>query len=218
MRQLVGGDDQVGLEALLLDQVLPAHSIAVLLHDGEGEVDSVLAAVAELLEDASGRDHAGSSALLVAGSASPDLAVPYVAAEGVEGPVGQVADLDRVDVCVEGELLGPISNAADDASKTVDAHFVEACLLAQLHDEPAHVLLLRGVALGPDELAEVLGRVVAVLLGHLSDLISDFHIRLSIVSLHQELIVSTLFHTRRATLAASAYILSTSIPGNVRPS
>ena len=58
-------DDEVRLDALFLDHVLPAHAVAVLFHDSEGEQDRVLTAIAELLEDPSGRDHRSGAALLV---------------------------------------------------------------------------------------------------------------------------------------------------------
>ena len=66
----LGRDKEIRLELLFLDEVLPAHAVAVLLHDSEGEIDGVFAAVAEFLEDASCRDHACSTAFLVGGSAS----------------------------------------------------------------------------------------------------------------------------------------------------
>ena len=121
----LGDDDELRLEAVFIQDVLPAQPVAVLLHDGAGKIDRELVVEPEFPDEAAGVDHRCDPALLVDGTAPPDLAVLHERLERVEAPLREVARIDRVDVAVEGDHARARADAPDDVAEAVDAHLVE---------------------------------------------------------------------------------------------
>jgi len=100
----LGGDDEFRLHALLLDEVEPAEAVAVLLlHRAGHQVGEALVEQAEVAGDGPAVDRRHDAAELVGAAAAADDLVVLKALEGVEVPVGDVADADRVDVPVKGD-------------------------------------------------------------------------------------------------------------------
>ena len=137
----LGGDSEVELEALLLDEVLPAQAVAILLDDGEGEPDRIAPRVGRFLEDARGGDHRGGAAELVGGSAAEHEAVFYDARVGRRLPLARVAHSDRIDVGVEDENLLPLSDPPEEAAQAVGVDVLHPRRLAHLGEELDPVLL-----------------------------------------------------------------------------
>ena len=102
----LGGDDELHLPGFddlpgekLVDDVLPAHAVAVLLLDRAHHHDLVAGGdQAQLLHDFGAVDRGGHAALLIGAAPAVDHIVCFIALVGVGLPVGEVADAYRVDV------------------------------------------------------------------------------------------------------------------------
>jgi len=105
-----------------------------------------------------------------------DEPVADVPAEGVEGPVGRVADLDRVDVAVESDHPLAVADPADDVAQAVHGHLVEARGPHLLDQLLRHLLFAQAEGLDLDQLGEVGGGGVAVAARQLQDLFGVFHV------------------------------------------
>ena len=150
----LGDDDQLRLELLVLEQVLPAKTVAVLLHDRAGEQDRELVVQAEFLDDLARVNHRGDAAFLVHRAAPPDLAVLHERLEGIEFPLREVAGINRVHVGVERDDALALADAADDVAEAVNADVVEADLLHLLLDDGDDLLFPGGEGWGADKVGE----------------------------------------------------------------
>ena len=120
--------DAVGGE-VLVDDVLPAHTVAVLLLHRTHHHDLIAGGdQAQILHDLGAVSGRGHTALLVGATAAIDDLIILVALVGVMGPVVDVAHAHGVDVGVDGDDLVAVTHPADDIAKTVDLHLVIAQL------------------------------------------------------------------------------------------
>ena len=145
----LGGNDELGLNAVLVVDVLPAHAVAVLFLDGADDHDLVAlgdeAHVLHHLGSIGSRSHA---ALLVGAAAAIDDLVGLVALIGIGIPVLDVADADGVDVGVDSDDLVAIAYKAHDVAQAVDLDLVIAKALHLGLDASDNLTLLarlRGV-------------------------------------------------------------------------
>gem|GEM_PF-6140901 len=157
-------------QALFLDEVPPAETVAVLLQDSEREVHAELAVVAELLQDCPCRDHGGCAAFLVRGSPAPHQSVLDQTRERVSLPARRVPHLDGVHVRVDGQLPRPTAHTRNDASQAVEFHLVEPRLGAQRGDLPADRFFLSAEGGNPDDGGKDFRGMVAELTGGFEDL------------------------------------------------
>lgn len=117
----LGGDDEVRLHALLLDEVQPAHAVAVLFLDRAGDHVGVLVGEqAEVTGDRAAIHRGHHTTELVGATAAADHLVVLHALEGVEVPVVDIADAHGVDVAVEGDQGRAVAHVADGAAEPVD--------------------------------------------------------------------------------------------------
>ena len=123
----LGGNDELGLNAVLVVDVLPAHAVAVLFLDGTDDHDLVAlgdeAHVFHHLGSVGSRSHA---TLLVGAAAAVDDLVGLVALIGIGIPVIDVADADGVDVGVDGDDLVALAHKAHNVAQAVDLDLVIA--------------------------------------------------------------------------------------------
>ena len=168
----LGGDDELDLAAgvlgtveVLVDDVLPAHAVAVLFLDGADHHDLVaLGDEAHILHDL-GAVHGGShAALLVGTAAAEDDVLGLIALVGVGLPVVDVADAHGVDVGVDGDDLVALAHPADDVAQAVDLHLVEAQLLHLGLDAHDDFLLLTALAGVGDHIPQETGHIGLVAL------------------------------------------------------
>ena len=128
-----GGDDELDLAAgvlrtveVLVDDVLPAHAVAVFFLDGADYHDLVaLGNEAHVLHDLGTVYGGGHAALLVGAAAAEDDVLGLVALVGVGLPVIDIADANGVDMGVDGDDLLALAHPADDVAQTVDLDLVE---------------------------------------------------------------------------------------------
>src|SRR5699024_10361976 len=160
---------------VLVDDVLPAHAVAVLLLDGAHHHDLVPGGdQVQVLHDLGAVHGGGHAALLVGTAAAVDHRVVLVALVGVGLPVVDVADAHSVDVGVDGDDLLTLAHPADDVAEAVDLHLVVAQLLHLLGDALDHALLPAALAGNGDHVPQKAGHVRAVALGSLLDRVK-FH-------------------------------------------
>ena len=136
----LGGDHELGPNATLLHEVLPAEAIAVLLLHGAGDQEGVIGREIEILDDLAGVNQGGHAALLVAGPPAADDLLVLEALEGVELPVFWVADTHVVDMGIHGDQAPSAANRAQDVSHGIYFHSVEAHCLHLLLDAPDDLL------------------------------------------------------------------------------
>jgi len=148
------GDDELGPDAALLHDVLPAETVAVLLLHGAGDKKSVIAGEAEILDDLAGVDQRGHATRLIAGSPAADGLVVLEPLEGIERPVLGVAHTHGVDVGVHSDEMPPRADVAQDIAHGIDLDPVEARRLHFLLDAPDNLLFLAAFAGQGDEVAE----------------------------------------------------------------
>ena len=183
----LGGDDELNLLLLdavggeeLVDDVLPAHAVAVLFLDGAHHHDLVAGGdQAQILHDL-GAVHGGShAALLVGTAAAVDDLVVLIALVGVVGPVVDIADAHGVDVGVDGDDLVALAHPADHVAKAVKLGLVKAQLLHLGLDALANALLLAALAGDADHVPQEAGYVGLITFGSSFDLLkihgNDLH-------------------------------------------
>ena len=145
----LGGNDELGLNAVLVVDVLPAHAVAVLFLDGANDHDLVAlgdeAHVLHHLGSVGSRSHA---ALLIGAAAAIDDLVGLVALIGIGIPVLDVADANGVDVGIDGDDLVALAHKAHDVAQAVDLDLVIAKALhlgLDASDNLALLARLRGM-------------------------------------------------------------------------
>ena len=166
---------------VLVDDVLPAHAVAVLLLDGAHHHDLVAGGdQAQILHDLGAVHGGGHAALLVAAAPAEDDVLGLIARVGIGLPVVDVADAHGVDVGVEGDDLVAVAHPADDVAQAVDLHLVVAQLLHLRLDAVDDVLFLAALAGVGDHLPQEPGHVRLIALGRRFDRfkihIADLHI------------------------------------------
>ena len=168
--------DALGGEELV-DDVLPAHAVAVLLLHGAHHHDFIAGGnEAQILHDLGAVGGGGHAALLVGAAAAEDHRVVLVALVGIGLPVVDVADAHGVDVGVEGDDLVALTHPADDVAQAVHFHRVIAQLLHLGLDAGHHFLLLAALAGVGDHRPQKAGHIGLVALGCLLDLLV-IHVR-----------------------------------------
>src|ERR1035438_2027866 len=109
-----GDDDEFGFQLLDVEQVLPAKSVAILLHDRGGEQNRELVVQAKFLDDAARVNHRGHAAFLIHRAATPDLSGLHERLEWIKLPLRQIAGINRVHVAVERDHAFALADAAAD--------------------------------------------------------------------------------------------------------
>ena len=173
----LGGDDELdlltgvlGTVEILVDDGLPAHTVAVLLLHGADDHDLVaLGDEAEVLHDLRAVGGGGHAALLVGAAAAVDDILGLVALVGVGFPVVDVADAHGVDVAVDGDDLVALAHPADDVAQFVKLHLVIAQGLQLLGNALHNALFLAGLGRDGDHVAQELHHSGLVALGSFSD-------------------------------------------------
>ena len=173
----LGGDDELDLAAgvlgtleVLVDDVLPAHAVAVLLLHGADHHDLVACGnQAHVLHDLGAVHGGGHAALLVAAAPAVEDVLGLIAGVGVGFPVADVADAHGVDVGVDGDDLLALAHPADDVAQAVDLHLVIAQLFHFGLDAHDHFLLLAALAGVGDHVPQEPAHVRLVALGGLFD-------------------------------------------------
>ena len=159
----LGGDDELGLDAVDVVDVLPAHAVAVLFLHGADDHDLVaLGDEVHVLHHLGGVRGARHAALLVGSAAAADELVILEALVRVEVPVVAVADAHGVDVGVDGDDLLALAHEAHDVTEAVHLDLVEAQLLHLGLDAGDDLALLAGLAGVRDHGAQERRHVLAV--------------------------------------------------------
>jgi len=162
----LGGNDELGLNAVLVVDVLPAHAVAVLFLDGADDHDLVAlgdeAHVLHHLGSVGSRSHA---ALLVGAAAAVDDLVGLVALIGIGIPVLDVADAHGVHVGVQSDDLVALAHPADDVAQLVELDLVITQSLHLLGDAMHHALLLTGLGRNGDHVPQELDHSGLIALG-----------------------------------------------------
>ena len=150
----LGGDDKLDLAAcilgavkVLIDDGLPAHTVAVLfLHGAHHHQLVALRQETQILHDLAAVGSGGHAALLIGAAATVDNVVGLVALVGIMLPVVDVADAHGVDVAVDGDDLVTVAQPADDVAQLVDLHLVIAKSFQLLCDAADDALFLAALA------------------------------------------------------------------------
>ena len=150
----LGGDDELDLllglllaGEILVDDVLPAHTVAVLFLNGAHHHDLIPGGdETQVLHDLGAIHGRGHAALLIGAAPAIDDVVGLIALVGVGLPVVDVADAHGVDVGVDGDDLFALAHPADDVAQAVDLHLVIAQLFHLGLDAHDHFLLLAALA------------------------------------------------------------------------
>ena len=184
----LGGDDELHLLLLdalfreeLVDDVLPAHAVAVLLLDGAHHHDFIARGdQPQVLHDLGAVHGGGHAALLVAPAPAEDDLVGLIARIRVRFPVVDVAHAHGVDVGVDGDDLLALAHPADDVAQAVDLDLVEAQPLHLGLDAKDHFLLLAALAGMGDHVPQEPGHLRLVPLRRRLDLLeihdADLHL------------------------------------------
>ena len=173
----LGGDDELYLAAgilgtveVLIDDGLPAHTVAVLLLHGAHHHDPVaLGNQVQILHDLGAVGGGGHAALLVGAAPAIDDLVGLIALIGVGLPVFDVADAYGVDVGVQGDDLVAGTHPTDDIAQLVELHLVIAEAFHLLGDAADHALLLAGFRGDSDHVPQELGHSGTIVLCGLLD-------------------------------------------------
>ena len=181
------GDDKLNLAAgvlraveVLVDDVLPAHAVAVLLLDGAHYHDLVACGnQVQLLHDLHAVHGGGHAALLIGAAPAVDHVLGLIAFVGVGFPVGEVADAHGIDVGVDGDDLLAVSHPADDVAQTVHFHLVVAKPLHLRFDAVNNLPLLAALAGMGDHFPQKAGHVRLIILGRSLD-----RFKIHIITLH----------------------------------
>ena len=175
----LGGDDEFHLllpDALggeiLVDDVLPAHPVAVLFLHGADHHDPVAGGnQAQILHDLGAVGGGSHAALLVGAAPAVDNLIGLVALIGIGCPVGDVADAHGIDVGVDGNDLIALTHPADHIAQTVHLDFVKAQLFHFGLDAGHNFLFLAAFAGVGDHFPQEAGHVGLVALGGCLDLL-----------------------------------------------
>ena len=160
----------LGTVEVLVDDGLPAHTVAVLLLHGADHHHLVaLGQQAQILHDLGAVGGGGHAALLIGAAAAVDDVVGLVALIGVGLPVLDVADAHGVDVAVDGDDLVALAHPADDVAQLVELHLVIAQSLQLLGDALDDALLLAGLGRNGDHVPQELDHGGLIALGSFSD-------------------------------------------------
>ena len=174
----LGGDNELNLLLLdallgevLVNNVLPAHAVAVLFLNGADDHDLVaLGNQAQVLHDLSAVGSGSHATLLVGAAAAVDDLVVFVTLVGIVGPVVDVADTDGIDVGVDSDDLVAGAHPADDVAQAVELNFVVAQLLHLSLDALADSTLFAGLRGMRNHCAQESGHVSLVCLSGSLDL------------------------------------------------
>ena len=155
-------DDKVDLRSgilrsvkVLVDDVLPAHSVAVLFHDRTYDHDLVsFRDEPEVLHDLCSVYGACHAAFLVGSAAAVDDIIRFITFVWIRFPVVDVSDADCVDVRVDGDDLVAVSHPADDVAKSVKLRLVVTEFFHLCLDAFGYFLLLRALARMRDHISE----------------------------------------------------------------
>ena len=173
----LSGDDELdlltgvlGAVEVLVDDGLPAHTVAVLLLHGADHHHLVaLGQQIQILHDLHAVGGSGHAALLIGAAAAVDDIVRLIALVGVGVPVVDVADAHGVDVAVNGDDLVALAHPADDVAQLVELHLVIAQSLQLLGDALDDALLLAGLGRNGDHVTQELDHGGLIALGSFSD-------------------------------------------------
>ena len=187
------GDDKLRSDLVLVDDVLPAQSVAVLLHDGADNHDLVsLRDQIQVFHDLRAVERGGHAAFLIGSASSVDDVICLISLVRIVRPVVPVADADGVDMTVDCNNLLVIADIsvsahpADDVAQSVDLNLVEPDLLHLCLDAGDDFLLLRALARVGNHRPEKPRKVAAVSFCCLFDL---FVIETHVHTLHKTICV-----------------------------
>ena len=168
----LGGDDELGLDAIYVVDVLPAHAVAVLFLDAAHDHDLVaLGNEVHVLHHLGRVGGGGNAALLVGAATAADELVILEALVRVEVPVVAVANANSVDVAVDGDDLVARAHEAHHVAQAVNLDLVKAELLHLGLDAGHNVALLAGLAGVGDHGAQERSHVRVVGLRRFLDLV-----------------------------------------------
>lgn len=160
-----GTDHELGADLALLDDVLPAETIAILLLYGTGHQQGVLIFQPQILDDLARIDHGGHAPFLIGCTATTNDLVIFHPLIGVESPVGAVADPDGIDVGIHGDQVRAVADIAQHVAHGVDLDLVKADLLHLLLDAQHDALFIAALARDGDHVAQELTHLGLVLVG-----------------------------------------------------
>ena len=122
----LGGDDELRTDAVLVDDILPAHAVAVFLLNGADDHELIAPGnQAQVLHDLRAVHRAGHTALLVGAAAAVNDFVGFIAFIGIRGPVIPVSDADGIDMGIDGDDFLALPHPADDIAEAVHFHLVK---------------------------------------------------------------------------------------------
>ena len=121
----LGADGKIGLDALLLDDVLPAQPVAILLNHAAHKVNCNVPVEIQLLQYLARCYKGGHASFLVNGAAAMNVAILDLAPKGFEIPVFGQPHIHCIHVSVNGQYLFPVANPANHIAQPVNAHFVK---------------------------------------------------------------------------------------------
>ena len=156
----------IGAVEVLVDDGLPAHTVAVLLLHGAHHHDLIAGGdEAQILHDPGAVGGGGHAALLIGAAAAVDDIVGFVALIGVGLPVVPVADAHGVHVGVQSDDLVALAHPADDVAQLVELDLVIPQSLHLLGDAMHHALLLTGFGRNGDHVPQELDHSGLIALG-----------------------------------------------------
>ena len=115
---------------VVVDDVLPAHPVAVLFLDGADDHDPIALGIrSRSFIDLGAVDGGGHAALLVGAASAEDHVLRLISLVGVSLPVAEIADAYGIDMRVDGDDLFALAHPADDVAQAVDLYLIKAQLL-----------------------------------------------------------------------------------------
>ena len=170
----------------LVDDVLPAHTVAVLLLHGADHHNLIaFRDQPQILHDLGAVNGGGHAALLVGTAPSVDHVLGLIALVGVSLPVGEVADAHGVDVGVDGDDFLAVTHPADDVAEAVDFHLVIAQMLHLSLDAVDDLALFAAFTGMRDHFPQEAGHVRLIILGRSLD-----RFKIHIITLHSPVLQS----------------------------
>jgi len=144
-------DGEVGAQGQFLEEVLEVFAVAVFFEDGAGDVDALPGGQPQAVGEDGRVQRGGQPGFHIHRAASPQAAIDQRAAEGRHVPLGGVIDGDGVDVRVEQDAGGAVTEAPDHAAEGIDGHAGKAEGGHLGGDQAGDGFFLAGVGLGLDE-------------------------------------------------------------------